>query len=1547
MSSFVILPPQAVSATVFVESDAVVSSLTLSPNVVLLLTNNSSLTVSDSLIINGGTLSSDNSSLLSFTSVDSLIVDTDFATVLSHKLIVTKIFDWKRGSIDLLGFSTLLLINSTFTSTKEDAVLLSSDVLHVWGGNSNGLLGGNIQESSTWHVSFNISDTISRVSLGFAHSLVLSTSGDVYTAGSNEFGQLGMIGEGRRFHDIINISNIVEIISSYDSSFALNASGFVFSWGGNSNGELGLGDFVQRFTPNLISDLANIKQIAGRYKSIFALTEDGKVFGWGSVAASVLCRSSVDDVPTPSVIDSLENINFISAGQLSLCGPLLGGHGSFTSPVSFAVDIKFTFIDTIHDHALGIDVNQKLWSWGWNTDGKLGTGDIKNSHAPIEVKHIGRVITAAAGFSHSVAVDVNNDVWSWGTNSMSSLGRHTSSHFPSERRFPDIIPDLIGKDVTGISTYQLANVAFVSVPMLNCSIGSTSNTGIIELEQLSEISGTFNNETEIKQFNLVFLPVFLSGTVTLTSEFFIFLSEFSLSGILSIDSPMETYFKSLRLGSTECSTLYLESNVFVETLYWYCGTIEGVGELNVNTLVFCSSNPELKLSTISIGKMMTSELSVSLNITNDLVLSINGIIEIPQLVFHSIFDSTLIVIGDFQLVNTSMSLHIDTQLNSVMEIDQNSEIQIFSSFCTIGFDFPLFLSYDWSESPSLDDLSGNDNTVLEVSGTKWNHDGYFVFEKSSDILKIPIIPGTFGWNSATLSLLIWFDDDSPNEFGFSSNLVDCGFGVGDHLTFGDNSTENVVIPRNQWITLVVTTDHNGAHIYVNGALIDSVKGKYDCDYVADFFPLGSIYYHSNNQWVRSSDQFFKGRIRKVAIFPQTLSESEVQALSHSELSIVGKVFGEGKVLIQDSFLIVNSLSSLSSDSLYCFNSSITITSAALFGVVNTVAKADSFVTIHGRFLSSDFFLPNLELDHSSFTSTTTELYFDTLSLSNSYLNITDSVNTISVNLLILSDDSHFSFDGYLQATIIHWFDGLLSFRESKVNVLNLYGNDKILQADSLTITEEVFYNNSLTITSENSLVSLRSVIIRCQASASLSLFCFNDCSSSKLELYNSVILSEQCSLISSFSIVNSAHFELLTLSFFQTQFSFSSYNLIEISQEAEFSVQTSTFSIDDMFPNFDSDPDLFLYYNWVRSPNTIDLSGNHDSNAMAISGPEWKFDDDGGYFHLSSTSSNAFHIPNIPGTFGWINSTLSLWISFQSGGVGFGFGNPLSCTFHIRSYLIFGPGSASKELDLPMNTWIHLVVTYNGKYTNVYSDGNLLTSYPSVQTYQCTSPPSSFYLSEIDRKTRSSTDFHGKIRAVKIYRKVLTVAEINSLHLSLFSIKGNGRLSFINSDVNFFDVDLGIKSISVISSNLVVDDVSFENLEDLLIYDESSVNFIHGTDVSSESLSITVNSSELFCDDSIDMSSLTVNLVLVDANFENRFAFTTFDVLTVRRSSFDSYLDVPIAVGHFSCFDCQMLGNQVISISSVLNVSSGKFSSYLAVEESANDSPYHWQSSIG
>ncbi|KAL0232804.1 hypothetical protein GEMRC1_011551 [Eukaryota sp. GEM-RC1] len=436
---------------------------------------------------------------------------------------------------------------------------------------------------------------------------------------------------------------------------------------------------------------------------------------------------------------------------------------------------------------------------------------------PVQLKVIGKVITVAAGWSHCVAVDVSNDVWSWGQNLDGSLGRVVSPSFPAN--IPGIITGLTGEGVTGVTIYARSNIAFSSAPF--DAIRSSSKDGIITLQDTNQITGSVNC-SGIQQFNLIYLPVYLSGT---------------LNGLLIVDSSGEPYLNYLVLGASECSTLTLDSDCFVDTLYWYCGTIEGVGELKVNTLVFCSSNPELTLSKISIGKMMTSELSVELNLNYDLCLSIDGIIEIPQLSFYSTLPITLIFDGNFKLLNTSLSLHVDSHLKSNIEIDCNSQLQILSSTSTLGVDFSLIMYYDWSTNPTEHDFSGNNNSILNLSGADWNTNGYYQFESSTDVLKIPKIGNKFGQEPLTLAFSIWFDSDSTNRFGFSTNPSGCVLVIGDQLSFGDKTIEDLLIPRNQWISLIVTTDHSGAQMYINGALMASVNGNYDCDEFADFFPL--------------------------------------------------------------------------------------------------------------------------------------------------------------------------------------------------------------------------------------------------------------------------------------------------------------------------------------------------------------------------------------------------------------------------------------------------------------------------------------------------------------------------------------------------------------------------------------------------------------------------------------------------------------------------------------------------------------------------------------
>ena len=130
----------------------------------------------------------------------------------------------------------------------------------MWGINSSGQLGDGttINRSTpieiTHKFNFGLEEKISEISLGGAHSSALTSTGRLFTWGSNSQGQLG---DGTTVNKLtpIDISNkfmllesdsIIQVALSYDNvgsghSSALSKSGRIFTWGDNWAGQLGDG----------------------------------------------------------------------------------------------------------------------------------------------------------------------------------------------------------------------------------------------------------------------------------------------------------------------------------------------------------------------------------------------------------------------------------------------------------------------------------------------------------------------------------------------------------------------------------------------------------------------------------------------------------------------------------------------------------------------------------------------------------------------------------------------------------------------------------------------------------------------------------------------------------------------------------------------------------------------------------------------------------------------------------------------------------------------------------------------------------------------------------------------------------------------------------------------------------------------------------------------------------------------------------------------------------------------------------------------------------
>jgi alpha-tubulin suppressor-like RCC1 family protein len=132
--------------------------------------------------------------------------------------------------------------------------------------------------------------SITQISAGGYHNLLLASDGTVFSFGRNLNGPTG----GRYTEVATQIDesnlvgkNIIQIAAGNDHSLLLADDGTVFSFGSNRNGQTGLG------TTNLSTSIAtpidstnlagkSIVQIAAAYNSSLLLADDGTAFSFGS-----------------------------------------------------------------------------------------------------------------------------------------------------------------------------------------------------------------------------------------------------------------------------------------------------------------------------------------------------------------------------------------------------------------------------------------------------------------------------------------------------------------------------------------------------------------------------------------------------------------------------------------------------------------------------------------------------------------------------------------------------------------------------------------------------------------------------------------------------------------------------------------------------------------------------------------------------------------------------------------------------------------------------------------------------------------------------------------------------------------------------------------------------------------------------------------------------------------------------------------------------------------------------------------------------------------
>jgi alpha-tubulin suppressor-like RCC1 family protein len=280
---------------------------------------------------------------------------------------------------------------------------------------------------------------------GSLHSVVVNNSGQVFTVGENQHGQLGddtMIDKKIPI-PVYGTHDFVSIDSKYLHTIALHNDSSIWTWGWNNKGQLGDGQTTDLFAPVRVEGLTRVKDIAAGAYHTMVLLHDGALKVWGSNSYGQLGDGTLTERYRPVAVNSLENVKGIAAGYNHSLAILddhtvmawgqnnAGQIGDNTSNNKKLTAVKVSDLVNVislaagKEHSMALKKNGTVWTWGSNDKGQLGTGSTQNQNHPVLIETLSDIIAIAAGGQHSLALQDDGTIWIWGLNNQGQLGNGT------------------------------------------------------------------------------------------------------------------------------------------------------------------------------------------------------------------------------------------------------------------------------------------------------------------------------------------------------------------------------------------------------------------------------------------------------------------------------------------------------------------------------------------------------------------------------------------------------------------------------------------------------------------------------------------------------------------------------------------------------------------------------------------------------------------------------------------------------------------------------------------------------------------------------------------------------------------------------------------------------------------------------------------------------------------------------------------------------------------------------------------------------------------
>jgi alpha-tubulin suppressor-like RCC1 family protein len=341
-------------------------------------------------------------------------------------------------------------------SANQSLSCSTDGIAYGWGSNSGGDLGLGDQIDRSSPVA--VLGGIKFAAAGFkSFGMGLTPNGSLYSWGTNQSGQLGLGDTTNRSSPILVLGGLkfAHVAASTDSNgFALGitTSGDLYAWGGNDFGQLGVGDQIARSSPVAVLGGIKFKQVVvgTNSSSILGLAVNGDAYAWGENSNGQLGVGSVAHQSSPVLVvggiqfkrigitgGTHSSYGLSTSGDLYAWGDNLSGQlgvGDVTprsSPVAVLGGLKFKYFTAAAAIAGGVTSDGSAYAWGNNVKGSVGDGTSVSRSSPVAV--IGGLKWEYASvdpISHGLSTDGTTYYWGSGNSNALPLGDTVSRSSP-------------------------------------------------------------------------------------------------------------------------------------------------------------------------------------------------------------------------------------------------------------------------------------------------------------------------------------------------------------------------------------------------------------------------------------------------------------------------------------------------------------------------------------------------------------------------------------------------------------------------------------------------------------------------------------------------------------------------------------------------------------------------------------------------------------------------------------------------------------------------------------------------------------------------------------------------------------------------------------------------------------------------------------------------------------------------------------------------------------------------------------------------------------